>query len=284
MFVPKSFGQPPKLLFLVHLVQFKHQLLVKIVAIMPANELFLLALSFFTIATLYSMVGFGGGSSYLAILTFYMADQYLIRSNALICNIAVVSIGTTTAFFDKSLNLKKAVLYVLLSIPAAYFGAMLRLSDRSFFILLAIALLLSSIGMVLQSVMSKVQENQEHKSPIKALGLGGIIGYFSGMVGIGGGIFLSPVVNLLKLENAKTIAGIASFFILVNSISGVLGLAQAGNLQIEFSTTSILVLAVIIGGFLGAKIKSSKLKSNHIRLLTALLVFVVGIRLLLKYL
>lgn len=229
------------------------------------------------------MVGFGGGSSYLAILTFYMADQYLIRSNALICNIAVVSIGTITALLDKSLNLKKAALYVALSIPAAYLGAMVRLSDRSFFILLAIALVLSSIGMLIQSLRRKdVIPNTKNK-PAKALSLGSIIGFFSGMVGIGGGIFLSPTVNLLKMETAKTIAGIASFFILVNSIAGVLGLANAGTLNLETNTTLILVAAVLIGGTIGAKIKSSKLKSNHIRLLTALLVFVVGIRLLLKY-
>jgi uncharacterized membrane protein YfcA len=250
---------------------------------MPFTDQIYLGLLFFVVATLYSMVGFGGGSSYLAILTFYMADQYLIRSNALICNIAVVSIGTITALLDKSLNLKKAALYVALSIPAAYLGAMVRLSDRSFFILLAIALVLSSIGMLIQSLRRKdVIPNTKNK-PAKALSLGSIIGFFSGMVGIGGGIFLSPTVNLLKMETAKTIAGIASFFILVNSIAGVLGLANAGTLNLETNTTLILVAAVLIGGTIGAKIKSSKLKSNHIRLLTALLVFVVGIRLLLKY-
>lgn len=250
---------------------------------MSTNELIILSLSFFTIATIYSMVGFGGGSSYLAILTFYMADQYLIRSNALICNIAVVSIGTITALLDKSLNLKKAALYVALSIPAAYLGAMVRLSDRNFFILLAIALLLSSVGMLLQSLLKKIDEQPSKKLPIQQLGVGGVIGFFSGMVGIGGGIFLSPVVNLLKMETAKTIAGIASFFILVNSIAGVFGLWKVGNLKIEFTTTLVLIGTVILGGFIGSRIKSSKLKSNHIRLLTAILVFVVGIRLLLKY-
>lgn len=251
---------------------------------MNAESIMLLATVFLVIAVLYSMVGFGGGSSYLAILTFYMADQYLIRSNALVCNIAVVGIGATSAFLDKSLSIKKAALYVALSIPAAYFGATVRLSDRSFFILLAAALLLSSVGMVLQSVLNKVDESQTQKSPVKALGLGGIIGFFSGMVGIGGGIFLSPVANLLKMETAKQIAGIASFFILVNSIAGLLGLAHDGNLEIEWATTSILVGTVIVGGFIGSRIKSNKLKSNHIRLLTAVLVFVVGLRLLLKYL
>ncbi|MFY0675294.1 MAG: sulfite exporter TauE/SafE family protein [Bacteroidia bacterium] len=250
---------------------------------MPLTDLIHLGLLFFAVATLYSMVGFGGGSSYLAILTFYMADQYLIRSNALICNIAVVSIGTITALLDKSLQLKKAVLYVALSIPAAYLGAMVRLSDKNFFILLAIALLLSSIGMVLQSLLKKVEEQPIKKSSIQPLGIGGLIGFFSGMVGIGGGIFLSPMVNLLKMETAKTIAGIASFFILVNSIAGILGLAQTGKLNIEPNTTIVLVATVFIGGFVGARIKSSKLKSNHIRLLTAILVFMVGIRLLVKY-
>lgn len=251
---------------------------------MPFTDQIYLGLLFFVVATLYSMVGFGGGSSYLAILTFYMADQYLIRSNALFCNIAVVSIGTITALLDKSLNLKKAALYVALSIPAAYLGATVRLSDRSFFILLAIALLLSSVGMVLQSLLKKIEEQPSKKLTVQQLGVGGIIGFFSGMVGIGGGIFLSPVVNLLKMETAKTIAGIASFFILVNSIAGVFGLWKDGNLKIEFTATMVLIGTVILGGFIGSRIKSSKLKSNHIRLLTALLVFVVGIRLLIKYL
>ena len=208
---------------------------------MPVNELIFLGFSFLGVAILYSMVGFGGGSSYLAILTFYLADQYLIRSNALICNIAVVSIGSYSAFKDGSLNIQKALLYVGLSIPATFFGAMVKLSDRSFYIILAIALLLSAVGMIFQSLKQDKENSRVKSSPISALGLGGIIGFFSGMVGIGGGIFLAPVANLLKLDSAKTIAGIASFFILVNSISGLLGLAQAGSLKVEPLSTTVLL-------------------------------------------
>jgi len=122
---------------------------------MQIESLIHLSAIFFFIAILYSMVGFGGGSSYLAILTFYMADQYIIRSNALLCNIAVVSIGTITAIIDKSLPIKRALIYTLLSVPAAYFGAMLKLNDRTFFILLSIALLVSAVGMLIQTIIKK---------------------------------------------------------------------------------------------------------------------------------
>lgn len=251
---------------------------------MAEMELIKLCVSFFSIAVLYSMVGFGGGSSYLAILTFFMVDQYLIRSNALVCNIAVVSIGSATALLDGSLKLKKALSYVALSVPAAYLGAMVELSNRAFFLLLSFALVLSSIAMFWQSFASKLADRETQKSGLKPLGMGGAIGFLSGMVGIGGGIFLSPIVNLLKMETAKTMAGIASFFIWVNSLAGIGGLAQNGNLKLEISTTTGLVISVIVGGLFGARIKSSKLQSNHIRLLTAVLVLAVGIRLFIKYL
>lgn len=250
---------------------------------MPTESIILLAATFLLIATLYSAVGFGGGSSYLAILTFYLTDQYLIRSNALVCNIAVVSIGSIIAWRDGSLNLKKALFYSALSIPAAFLGARFRLSDRSFFLLLALALLLSSVGLVLQSLLNQHHDEVKEKGVVKPLALGGAIGFLSGMVGIGGGIFLSPVANLLRWERAREMAGIAGFFILVNSISGLLGLASGGNLQLQPQLLFVLLGTVLVGGFVGSKIKSTKLKSKHIRLLTALLVFVVGLRLFLKF-
>lgn len=250
----------------------------------PTDQLLLVAGLFFTVAVLYSSVGFGGGSSYLAILTFFLADQYLIRSHALICNISVVSIGALLAFKDGSLSMKKALLYTAFSVPAAFAGAMLRLTDRTFFIILAISLVLSSIGLFVQVFLIRSdQSKNETEKKWQPLALGGVIGYLSGMVGIGGGIFLSPIVNLLRWETARAMAGIASFFILANSLAGLLGLTYADNLAIDWSLAGILILVVVIGGFIGGKIKSSKLKSSHIKGLTALLVLVVAIRLLIKY-
>ena len=114
--------------------------------------------------------------------------------------------------------------------------------------------------------------------------LGGAIGLLSGLVGIGGGIFLAPILNHLRWDKSIKIAALASFFILVNSISGLAGLVQGEMLNLPWKETIALVVAVLIGGQLGIRISLKRLTPNGIKRVTALLVFVVGIRILIKYL
>lgn len=234
---------------------------------------------FFFIALFYSSVGFGGGSSYLAILSLVLADFYEIRSTALILNICVVTIGTFVFIKNGVLKLKLIWPFFVLSIPMAYLGAQVKLSQKIFFLILGSALILAGIFMVLRFVKTRM-ESREFSNPKKFL-LGGSIGLLSGISGIGGGIFLSPVLNLLKWKDPRIIASLASVFILVNSVAGLIGLNVAGTFHIDIDLTIKLIVAVIFGGSLGSYLSNKKFNLKFLGFLTAILVFYVGLRLVL---
>ncbi|MEP0713552.1 sulfite exporter TauE/SafE family protein [Algoriphagus sp.] len=236
---------------------------------------------FFIIALFYSSVGFGGGSSYLAILSLFLTDFYEIRSTALILNVCVVTIGTIIFIRNKVFDLKLFWPFLVSSIPLAYFGAQVKLSEEAFFLILGSALILSGVAMMLRYINAKLQSHEF--SLIKKLGLGGSVGLLAGVSGIGGGIFLSPTLNLLNWANPRTVAALASVFILVNSISGLVGLGVADTFQIDASLLWKLILAVVIGGGVGSYLSSKKLNLRILGGLTAILVIYVGLRLVLMH-
>ncbi len=235
---------------------------------------------FFFIALFYSSVGFGGGSSYLAILSLVLTDFYEIRSTALILNICVVTIGTIVYIKNGVLKPKLIWPFFVLSIPFAYLGAQVKLSQTVFFLILGSALVLAGFFMLLRFVQSKMESVEF--SNTKKLVLGGSIGMLSGVSGIGGGIFLSPVLNLLKWKDPRIIASLASVFILVNSIAGLVGLQVAGTFQLDHELVLKLIIAVILGGSIGSYLSSKKFNLKILGILTAVLVFYVGLRLILQ--
>jgi uncharacterized protein len=179
---------------------------------METSTIVLISFLFLLISFLYSTVGFGGGSSYLAILSLFITDFNTIRTHALLCNIVVVTIGCVIAYRKGFLSLKKAIPYTIFSVPAALWGATFKLSQKAFFLLLSGALILSAVALFFQVVRPVKLLEDPKKVLIRSVPLGTGLGFLSGMVGIGGGIFLSPVLNLLNWEHTKNIAGIAGFF------------------------------------------------------------------------
>lgn len=242
---------------------------------------------FFGIAVLYSSVGFGGGSSYLAILALYGIDYRLLRATALLCNIVVV-MGGTYIFYKKGyLKWQKILPLVLVSVPMAYIGGSLRITQHTFFILLGFALILAALLMLFQSFKSIETVNNDSENSINPTfnaGLGGSIGFVSGMIGIGGGIFLAPVLHLLKWDGAKTIAATASFFILVNSISGLAGQMSHPDFHLNWKFSGLLMFAVFVGGQIGSRLGAAWFSPTWVRRMTAVLILFVGVRILLKYL
>jgi hypothetical protein len=250
---------------------------------METSTILLISFLFLLISFLYSTVGFGGGSSYLAILSLFITDFNTIRTHALLCNIVVVTIGCIIAYRKGFLSLKKAIPYTIFSVPAALWGATFKLSQQAFFLLLSGALILSAVALFFQVVRPVKPLEDRKKVLVRSVPLGAALGFLSGMVGIGGGIFLSPVLNLLNWEDTKKIAGIAGFFILVNSIGGITGLAISGTVPVSFPFTACVIGAVMVGGFAGSIISMKLFDALVIKRLTALLILVVGIKLLIEH-
>lgn len=238
---------------------------------------------FFTIAFVYASVGFGGGSSYLAVLALYALPFKEMRLIALICNIIVVTGGTLVFIKNKQFEGRKILPLVLLSVPAAYLGAKMKLSEDVFFIILGVSLLIAA---VLLWIKTKAADKQTEKpaNAVRDGAIGGTIGFLSGMVGIGGGIFLSPILNLMKWDTSKKIAATASMFILVNSVSGLAG--QLENMPADMDMQRIVFLcgAVLLGGQLGSRMGAVKFNLLVVKRVTAVLVFVAGVEVLFKHL
>lgn len=242
-----------------------------------------LLLFFAIVAFIYASVGFGGGSSYLAILVFYALPFKETRLIALVCNIIVVTGGTFVFIKHKQVDWGKIIPVVAAGVIMAFLGARMKLSQETFFILLGFSLILVSVLLwVKTKTNAAIKKNKT--SYLRDAALGGSIGFLSGMVGIGGGIFLSPILNLLNWDTAKKIAATASVFILVNSIGGIAGQLSQFTPNINYTRVILLGLAVLIGGQLGSRLGVVKFDQLVVKRITAILVFAAGVEVLSKHL
>jgi uncharacterized membrane protein YfcA len=240
---------------------------------------------FFIIAVLYSSVGFGGGSSYIADLALTSLVFIQIRTIALLCNIVVVSGSTFIYAKNKLFNWKKIIPLVITSLPLAFLGGYLKITQTFFFILLGLTLMTAATLMWTSGYIQKrSKETNLKKSIIKDASYGGLIGFISGMVGIGGGIFLAPLLHLTNWDTPKKIAATSSFFILINSIGGLFGQYLNPNFYIEPTITIILMFIVLIGGQIGTRISVKLISPIKLKKATAILIAIVSIRILWKYL
>lgn len=239
-----------------------------------------LVIGFFLIALFYASVGFGGGSSYLALLAqpVFMLTPEEIRPTALLCNIIVVTGGALIFYREKKIVWKEIWPFLAASIPLAWLGGFMRLEDHVFFILLSITLILASILLWIQPRASG--NAGKTNNPVLNFALGGGIGFLSGLVSIGGGIFLSPLLHLIRWAEAQKISALASVFILVNSLSGLLGQFSGGIQEVRPGFLLPLLIAVLAGGQIGSRIGARKLNPVLIKRITAVLILVAGLNIL----
>lgn len=236
---------------------------------------------FFVTALVYSMAGLGGGSTYLALLAIFSFPYESMPKVALLCNIVVVSGGCY--FFVKAghFSPKKVLPFVVTSIPAAYLCGRIPIDKTIFFWLLAISLGVAGFRILLSDKAFAVRRQVSwRQSWFIGLPLGAALGALSGLVGIGGGIFLSPVLYLLGWAHAKEAAAAASFFILANSAAGFLGQLAKGDFTVEMNFLLPLACAVLLGGQIGSRLGSGKVSKLVLQRTTALLILFVSGRLL----
>ncbi len=239
----------------------------------------ILSIFFFITAILYSSVGFGGGSTYLALMLIWDFPYYIFPVIALFCNIIVVSGNSINYLRSGNINLKLLTPYLVGSIPFAFFGASISIEKDLFEILLFFVLMIAGIFLFIESKFFNKDEFKIKKiSNLLSIFIGSIIGFISGIVGIGGGIFLSPILFLMKAGYPKHITAAASLFILINSIFGVAGQLTKDIVFDEFFNFWPLFLCVFIGGQIGNFLNIKFLSNKTLALITSLLVIFVAIR------
>lgn len=244
----------------------------------------ILVASFFLIALIYSSVGFGGGSSYLALLgqSFFVLSQSEIKSTALLCNIIVVTGGTIIFYREGKISMREIWPYFVASIPLAYLGGYWKMEDHTFFLLLGVTLILASILLWIQPEKYNHENVKLREVNRNKLLIGGSIGLLSGLVSIGGGIFLSPLLHILRWLTPQKISALASVFILVNSISGLLGQFQNGVPNLDWSLIVPLLLAVLAGGQIGSRLGAVKFNPVYIKRITSVVILVAALNILIR--
>jgi len=245
----------------------------------------ILSILFFITAILYSSVGFGGGSTYLALMLIWDIPYYIFPIIALFCNIIVVSGNSINYVRSGNLSFNLLVPYLIGSIPFAFFGASMTITKELFEILLFVILIIAGIFLLIESKSFNDDQIKIKSIPkIISLLIGSIIGFTSGIIGIGGGIFLSPILFLMKAGYPKQIATTASLFILINSIFGVAGQLTKDVVFDEFLNFWPLFIAVLIGGQIGNFLNIKFLSGKTLAIITSLLVIFVAMRMGLRLL
>ena len=239
----------------------------------------ILSILFFVTAILYASVGFGGGSTYLALMLIWGIPYYIFPVIALLCNIIVVSGNSFNYIRAGNLNIKLLIPFLVGSIPFAFFGGSLKIDKEIFEIFLFIVLSIAGILLLVKNKSYDSDDLVVNKIKfIYSLLIGSILGFVSGVVGIGGGIFLSPILFLLKAEKPKIIATCASLFILINSVSGILGQLTKDNTFNELINYWPLFLSVLIGGHIGNYLNLKIFSNRTLTIMTSILVIFVSIR------
>jgi len=239
----------------------------------------ILSIFFFITAIFYSSVGFGGGSTYLALLLIWKIPYYIFPIIALFCNIIVVTGSSINYIRTGNLNLKLLIPYLIGSIPFAFLGASISIEKELFEILLFFVLMVAGIFLLIESKSFNKDQIKIRQIPkILSIFVGSVIGFISGIIGIGGGIFLSPFLFLMKAGYPKHIVTTASLFILINSIFGVAGQLTKNIVFNEFLNFWPLFLVALLGGQIGNFLNIKFLSNKILALITSLLVIFVAVR------
>ena len=235
----------------------------------------LIVAAVFLVAVLYSSVGHGGASGYLAVMAFLAVSPTVTRPTALVLNLFVASISFVQFYRARHFDWKIFLQFAAASIPFAFIGGMIQLPTTVYKIILGATLMLAAIRLAIN--LNSAIEPRPPKIWICLL-IGAVLGLVSGLVGVGGGIFLTPILLLMNWTETKKAAGISALFILVNSISGLLG-NYAQVLQLP-STVYLWISAAIIGGVIGATLGSKKFNSMTLRRVLAFGLLIAGLKLI----
>ncbi|MDX2362558.1 MAG: sulfite exporter TauE/SafE family protein [Crocinitomicaceae bacterium] len=243
---------------------------------MDTDLLFLIILPI--VAFMYAAVGHGGASGYLALMSLFAFPHEVMKPTGLLLNLFVAAIAFYHFWRTGHFNWKLFVAFALGSIPLAYYGGTLEIDARIYKIILGVLLLFAIAKML--NLFGKESNDIRKIKWGEGIAVGGVIGFFSGLIGIGGGIILSPVILLMRWGKVKEAAAVSALFIWVNSASGMGGLMYAGKATLDVNSWLYVGLAVI-GGFIGGYIGSKKMNNKGLRYLLAFVLILASVKLFL---
>jgi len=231
----------------------------------------------FLVAVMYSSVGHGGASGYLAVMAFWAVAPEVTRPTALVLNLFVASIGTVQFYRAGYFSWRIFLPFAAASIPMAYVGGLIHLPTNAYKIVLGAVLILAAVRLAI-----KLKNDDQVKDPpiFACLLIGAVVGLLSGLVGVGGGIFLTPVLLLMRWSETRVAAGVSVLFILVNSAAGLLGQYSRGALNTLPNEVWIWIAAAIAGGLIGSTLGSKKFDSITLRRVLAVVLLFAGVKLI----
>ncbi len=236
----------------------------------------LIAIGIALVALLYSSVGHGGASGYLAVLAFAGLEKEQLSSTSLVLNLVVASLSAIAFARAKHLRWSLALPFLLGSLPFAFIGGRMKVSDTVYYILLGVVLVAAGLRMLIP--MKGSSDTKPPTIPV-AVGAGAGIGLFSGIVGVGGGIFLSPIAILLRWMTAKEASAVAAVFILGNSLAGLAGRVTAHTLSLPTAVMPCIPCA-LAGGLVGSYIGAQKLDNRRLQSVLGVVLLVAAVKLI----
>jgi len=241
-------------------------------------EFVILLFGLFCVAVLYSSVGHGGASGYLAVLSmtsYGLMESLWLKQHSWILNLVVAGIAFFYYQRNGFHNLKLTIPFIVASIPMAFIGGYISIDDLYYDILLSIVLFWASWKLLSKT---KINTKTDVLTFKKAMPWGGAIGFFSGIIGVGGGIFLSPILLLKGWATPKTAAATSALFIWVNSLSGLIGANVSGELMIDWSVLTYFVTVVLVGGLLGSNYGVKIANEKTIKQLLVVVLIIAGLK------
>jgi uncharacterized membrane protein YfcA len=227
------------------------------------------------VAFLYASVGHGGASGYLALMAIFSFVPETMKPTALLLNLFVAGIAFYHYYQAGYFNKKLFLSFAVASIPLAFIGGMIEVDASIYKKVLAVLLIFAILKML--NVFGKETEHVKNVKLWQGLLIGGVIGFFSGLIGIGGGIILTPVILLLHWGKMKEAAAVSALFIWVNSAAGLIGQMSSG---VEISSQSFILVAIaLIGGFFGSYYGSKKFNNALLRYMLAFVLVIASIKL-----
>lgn len=234
--------------------------------------------AFFVVAGVYSSVGFGGGSSYLALLALAGLSHTVVPQVALACNLVVATGGVWHFWRSGALDGPRILPFLVLSVPAAWLGGTLPVGRVLFTVLLGVSLFAAGARAFFRSPARRATAWSERRRWAVGLPVGGFLGFLAGLVGIGGGVFLAPVLLLTGVASVRGTAAASALFILVNSLAGMVGQLHKG---VALGTWAIpLVLVVLAGGQIGSRMGAYRIPVRGLQRMIAALIVAVSIKVL----